>query len=363
MKIALITDTHWGARGNSQTFLKYFEKFYGEFFFPLLKERGITKVIHLGDIFENRTSINYSVLNKFRECFLNPCIEAGIELHAIIGNHDTLYKNTNSVNSMEQLFGFFHNTLNSSKVFFYSDPAEIVIDGVSLAISPWINNENYGDSMKFLADTKAQLLFGHFEFNGFEMQRGMYNEHGMNTSGFSRFDMVFSGHFHHKSSRDNIHYLGAPYEMTWHDYDDPRGVHILDLSTRKLEYIENPLHMFFKFFYDDTLQTKTELESYEFSEYSNAYVKVVVSNKTNPYLFDLTLDRIYKANPANVSIVDDNKRIDQVSDELTINQVDDAPTTISKYVKATASSSVDEKELIKYLTDKYHEAVQLETNE
>ena len=49
MKVAIITDTHYGARKNSKLFHDYFEKFYNEIFFPKLEEEGITTVIHMGD--------------------------------------------------------------------------------------------------------------------------------------------------------------------------------------------------------------------------------------------------------------------------------------------------------------------------
>ena len=58
MKIALITDTHFGARNDSLLFLDFFRKFYENIFFPTLKERGIKEIIHLGDVVDRRKFIN-----------------------------------------------------------------------------------------------------------------------------------------------------------------------------------------------------------------------------------------------------------------------------------------------------------------
>ena len=38
MKVALVTDTHFGARSDNLAFDAYFEKFYTECFFPYLEK-------------------------------------------------------------------------------------------------------------------------------------------------------------------------------------------------------------------------------------------------------------------------------------------------------------------------------------
>ena len=58
MKIALITDTHWGARNDNVIFSNYFRKFYDNIFFPLLEERNIKTLLHLGDVVDRRKYIN-----------------------------------------------------------------------------------------------------------------------------------------------------------------------------------------------------------------------------------------------------------------------------------------------------------------
>ena len=176
---------------------------------------------------------------------------------------------------------------------------------------------------------------------------------------FEKFDVVCSGHYHHKSSQGNIHYLGNPYELTWADYNDPRGFHIFDTDTRELEYIRNPYKMFFKVWYDDRDKNIEDFNKMDFSNYTDTYVKVIVQHKTNPYWFDIMLDNLYKVNPANVSIVDDNKHMDQETEEEIFNEAEDTLTTLNKFVDGM-DTNIDRVKLQKLFAELYTEAQHLE---
>ena len=252
MKIALITDTHWGARGDSLTFLNYFKKFYDNIFFPYLEEHNIKTCIHLGDVVDRRKFINFKILNDLRENFIDRLWKMGVDTHIIIGNHDTFHKNTNSLNSIEEIFTTYDG---QTEPWIYSSPKEVDFDGLGIVMMPWINEDNYGDAMKMIQNTSCQILMGHLEVKGFEQHTGSWNQEGLEARIFEKFDMVMSGHFHHKSDDGTVYYLGNPYEITWSDYKDTRGFHIFDTETRELEHIQNPYRMFHKVFYDDSEET------------------------------------------------------------------------------------------------------------
>ena len=238
MKIAIITDTHFGARNDNHNFNDYFYKFYENVFFPTLKERGITTCVHMGDVVDRRKYISYRIAHDFRKRFIGKFQELGIDFHIVIGNHDTYYKNTNKVNSMEELVG-------TDRFKIYVEPEVVEFDDVPILLVPWINDNNYDESMKALAKSKADILMGHLEVNGFMMNVDtVVSTDGWDKKLFKRFDVVFSGHFHHKSDDGQIFYLGAPYEIYWNDFNDPRGFHIFDTATRELERIVNPYTIF-----------------------------------------------------------------------------------------------------------------------
>ena len=355
MRIALITDTHWGARGDSQAFADFFNKFYYDFFFPYLKENNITQIIHLGDIVDRRKYINYLTAKNLRK-FVGHCDASGIKLDVLIGNHDTSFKNTNEVNSMNELFEH-----SSYDVSYYSSPTTKEFDGLKIALLPWVCSGNYDESMKFVNETDAQILFGHLEIQGFEMYRGSFNDHGFDAKQFDKFDMVLSGHFHHKSSRGNIHYLGAPYEMTWSDYNDPRGFHIFDTDTRELEFIQNPYRMFYKLNYKDDLEHFSEnYRTFDYSVYEGCYVKVVVLCKINPFLFDVVIDNLYKAGAADISVVEDFTDIETNAEEEQVDRAEDTMTILSKYID-NLTLNVESDKLKQVMQELYVEALSTDT--
>lgn len=366
MKIALITDQHFGVRNDSIQFHNYYEKFYSEVFFPTLEERGIKDIIELGDIFDRRKYVNFDSLKRCNDYFFGPIYGKGINLHCIVGNHDTYFKNTNAVNAPDLLLGWMKdkppcaknsNILNTSEMFVHAHPSnDFDFDGCKIMFMPWINSSNYDCAMDTIKNSNADVCMGHLELRGFEMYKGAAIDAGISHSLFKKFDMVMSGHFHHKSSRDNVHYLGSPYEMTWSDYNDDRGFHIFDTETRELEYIKNPYSMFHKVFYDDTVNdTDYILNTTDYSYLKDTYVKVVVKNKESPYVFDVFIDRLNAANPAHLQVVEDNLHLDLDSSDQIIDEAEDTITTINKYIENLGLSNP--KPMNDLFYDLYHDAL------
>ena len=245
MKIALITDTHFGARNDSLPFNDYFYKFWEEIFFPLIDKKGIDTIIHLGDTMDRRKFVSYKIAKDFREQFCETFVTNDINLHMIVGNHDTYFKNTNEVNSLDELIGGRYENIK-----IYSE-AETVEFDIPIFFLPWINSTNYKSTLEKMQKTKATVAMGHLEIKGFEMHHGFPSETGMDKSEFNRFDMVMSGHFHKKSDDGHIFYLGTPYQIYWNDDKCPKGFHIFDTETRELERIVNPYTIFKKVYYDE----------------------------------------------------------------------------------------------------------------
>lgn len=349
MKICVITDTHYGVRGDSNTFFQYFNKFYDKVFFPYIEKHGIKTVYHLGDLVDRRKYINYQTLNNMKSGFLDRLV--GKEVHILTGNHDLFHKNTNYINSLSELvapYGFH----------IYTRPTEVN----NHLFLPWINQENMQESINAIQNTRCHVAFGHLEIKGFEMMRGNVSEQGLDKNLFSKFDLVASGHFHQKSSKGNIHYLGAPYEMMWSDYAETRGFHIYDTNTSKLTYIKNPNRIFHKIEYDDSSCSMEDLTERDFSVYSGTYVKIIVRKKNNPYWFDLFFDALEAVNPADIRIIEGDQFLDNTQILNFDPKVSDTLTILTDYTKMLGLDKKQHNDLDKLLKKIYDQALTLRDN-
>ena len=351
MKVALITDTHFGARNDSQIFADFMREFYTETFFPFLKENNIKECIHLGDVFDRRKYINYKSLYDSKDYFFNPLAENDIQVLMIAGNHDTFYKTTNEVNSVSLLLNEYSNIKT------FDSPIEMTGQNGSFLLLPWICKENYDEAMEAIKTTTSSIMFGHLEIDGFEAHAGYFHDGGLDKSIFNKFDMAFSGHFHHKSDNGTIFYLGNPYELTWQDYKDVKGFHIFGTDTRELQFIENPNRMFFKYMYNDNKLDATTINELDFNYLQNKYLKVIVQEKNNPYLFDMVMDKIYKAGPFDITVVENF--IDVAGDEEIVDEAQDTVTILSNYIEQL-NTNVNKKNLDGLIKTLYNEALTVE---
>jgi DNA repair exonuclease SbcCD nuclease subunit len=356
MKLCILGDTHFGARGDSLDFHKYFQKFYDEVFFSYLIENDIKVVFQMGDLFDRRKFINFNSLYLSRKYFFEKCERLGIQLHTLIGNHDVAYKNTLEVNSPSLLLNEYNN------IEIYEEFDTVEFDGVSIDVVPWICDDNVDDIFNRMKDSKAQICFGHFEIAGFEMDRGNICESGIDKQSLSKYDVVLTGHFHHKSTDGNITYVGTPYEMTWADWNDPKGFHIFDTETREMNFVKNSFSMFHKITYDDGKTTFEDWKEYDFSKLKECYVKVVVLNKQNPFLFDHVIDNLYKAGVSDLSIVEDFTDVNVDLDQDIINQAEDTITILSKYID-NLTLDVEPEKLKTLVRELYVEALNTEVAE
>jgi DNA repair exonuclease SbcCD nuclease subunit len=350
MKIAIITDMHLGTRGDSQIFLDHQEKFFANTFFPYLDENDIKIVLDLGDTFDRRKYINYLTLKRSKEFFFDQLDKRNIEYHAVVGNHSVYFTNTNEVNSMNLLLKEYKNFH-----IYEQEPAELTFGSTRVMMVPWITKNNAHTCLDAITSSNAHVLMGHFEIKGFEMLKGSICDHGMEKDVFSKFEAVYSGHFHHPSEYGNIMYLGAPYEMTWSDHAGKRGFHIFDTETRNIERIENLHRIFHKIEYDDSDLTIEDITNIDSCVLKDTYIKVIVKNRTNSYLYDLFLNRLVDSGAADVKSIEDSLNLESAGFEEILDETKDTKEILHDYIDSI-ETSIDKKYVKRIIDDLYLEA-------
>ncbi len=345
MKIAIITDTHYGARKGSQLFHDYFEKFYKDVFFPVLYGEEIDTVIHMGDAFDSRRGIEFKSLGWAKRVVFNPLREMGITMHLMVGNHDAYYKNTNDINSIDLLLSEYANIIT------YSSVTDVKLGNLKTTFVPWITEDNAQQTFEALRKTKSEVVMGHLELNGFMATRGHMMENGMSEAPFERFKRVYSGHYHMRSNKDNIHYLGNPYEMFWNDVGQDRGFHIFDTETLKHTPVNNPYRMFYVIHYEDT-----PYQTFDTREYENKIVKVIVRQKSDSSKFEKFIDKLMSSGVADLKIVE-NFQFNE-SEDFEIEESENTLSILDRYIEES-ETELDKSRIQSMIRTVYQESCEL----
>jgi len=348
MKVAIITDQHFGARKNSKLFHDYFLKFYDDIFFPYLEEHGISVVVDMGDTFDSRKGIDFSALSWAKDNYYDRLERMGISVHTIVGNHTAYYKNTNNVNAVDLLLREY------DKVAVYSEPTEVKLDNLKVLFIPWINQENEAKTLKLIEKTNCKCAMGHLELQGFRVNRQIVMEHGMECSIFDKFSNVFSGHYHTRSTNGKVHYLGNPYEIYWTDVGDKRGFTIFDTETQEFFPVNNPHRIFYNIYYEDT-----DYQTFDAREYANKIVKVVVRKKSDTKKFEKFIDKLYAIGVAELKVTENfefggwyqQEDFDPLESEDTL-------SILNRYIEE-AEISLDKSMIQKIMQEIYQEACEL----
>lgn len=350
----MINDTHFGIRNDNKNFHEYFKRFYEDVFFPFIDDNGIDRVIHLGDLVDRRKYIQFMTSNLLHEIFMKPLFDRNVKLDIMCGNHDTQYRHTNEFNAIKTLYGH-------SKYDFrlFENPKTVDIDGTDVMIIPWLCQDNMEKFYEEVSSTKAQVAMGHLDLMGFEENKGHISDHGMDKDVFKKFDVVLSGHFHHKSSVGNIHYLGSPCQFSWSDYSDQKGFHTFDTETRELEFIKNPYEIFKKFHYDDSRKDAESMLDFDEDSFYGTYVKVIIRSKTKNALFDSLMNKLEASGVADMQVVEDHLNLDVISEDDLVDEAQDTLTILKKYIRQM-EIGVDKTKVENFARELYEEALTIE---
>ncbi|HUU86619.1 MAG TPA: metallophosphoesterase [Candidatus Glassbacteria bacterium] len=228
-KIAIVGDLHFGKHGNDEKYLNFQSKWFVEELIPTIEKERCSSLIFMGDVFDNRNSMNILVMNAVRTLFSK--LVKKYKVFIIVGNHDTYYRDTNDVNSV--------SFLEDIGVKVFKDITELTIENRKFLFIPWVIPDNVSKLEILLAHNNYDCVCGHLEINGFKKNHGLIHDSGLSPSLFSNCEKVYSGHFHLRDIQGKINYIGTPCELDWGDYGEDKGFVLLDLETMNEQYVES----------------------------------------------------------------------------------------------------------------------------
>lgn len=232
MKVCIVTDLHFGYGNNSEEINDGIQRFFVEQFIPYCKKNKIKRVVILGDIFENRTTLNVRTMYIAKNV-LTAISEAVDGIDMVIGNHDLYYKNSSEIDS-SILFD------NIPGIMIHRDSS---ITNMGIFYTPWIVDGTEEVRLDQMRNAGRLICAGHFDIKGFSMSQTNISTHGFDVDVFENFDLVISGHYHTRSTRKigntTFVYIGSPYQLNRGDCGEDRGFMVLDTDTCEFEFVDN----------------------------------------------------------------------------------------------------------------------------
>lgn len=348
MKVAILGDLHIGAKSSNEIMMRHQARFF-DFFLSELKRRKIQTVIQLGDIWDNRRQVNFRALQFAQERLFEPLNDNGIELHTLIGNHDIFYRESLDISGSDLLLRPY------KRIHVYSRPGTLRFGKSAFDMIPWMCTDNEDECLEYISNSNSDFCCGHFEINNFEVMKGVPYENGIDETRFGRFKQVFSGHFHLRSHRGNITYVGTPYELNWGDYGSPKGFIVLDAETKKWEYVENPITVYKKVVYDERNGFITDISKMDLED---CYVKLIIKSKKEEFIYNNFVNKLFKTRPADIKFIEtnfmnlDESANNQNSDNVEVKSVIDL---IGDYIDGIDYEK--KPELKRFFVELYNEAV------
>lgn len=218
-----ISDTHFGVRSNSNEWMEIQKSYFYDFFIPLIKknyQKG-DAIIHTGDVFDSRQSLNLKVMNMAMDIFQE--ISKIMPVFIICGNHDIYHKKTNDINSVK-IFNWLDN------VYVYEKPTILKINNnkTDCLLMPWC--DTHEQEQEIIDNNPADYLFCHTDMQGLKFNPYVKIDEGLEVNSYRSFKMVYSGHIHYAQRNKNIRMVGSPYQMTRSDIGNQKHVWYINFT-------------------------------------------------------------------------------------------------------------------------------------
>ena len=240
----IFTDTHFGWKNNSMTWLNSQLNFIYKQFIPKLIElskHDSVRVIHCGDVFESRSTISTYVATKVVQAFKD-IRKSCDEFIIVCGNHDFYSPNSDMVNTVK----LFISNLDISIV-----DQEIMRQGENIYI-PWFKWVE-----KDFDNITEKYVFTHADIVGESIPDCLIGK------------TIISGHIHTPTNKPGRYNLGSCYSLTFADSNSKRGFYIINKG--KISFIPNTVSINFYRLYNDEI-IKCDYTKFNKEDYIELYL-------------------------------------------------------------------------------------------
>jgi len=341
----MISDTHLGVRSNSREWMDIIEDYFKNSFIPLLKKeaRPGDILIHCGDVFDSRQSINLYVMNKGLEIFEE--INNIMPIYMIIGNHDIFMKYSNDINSLKM---FKH----MPDMHIFEKPTLAQLGPKKALFMPWV--DSHEEFMEIASKHTGDIMFCHTDIRGMSFNKFVKIEEGADGDKFSNFQRVYSGHIHYAQKYKNVRMLGCPYEITRSDSGNTKNVWLLDLETDEEQSFENTISPKFAKFKLEWLLEQPIGKVQEM--FKNNFVDILVTPQWSlKFPFSSFTERVSGYRKINPIITEGEEVMTEDGEIIESYEEINLVTLIEKHIDGLPYSDVVKENLKRVSTKFYHE--------
>ena len=244
----MFTDTHFGVKNNSITWLNSQLDFINNQLMPYLRkltmeENEEVRLVHLGDVFDSRSTISTLVATKVRETFKQ--LRRLVDDFIIIGgNHDYYSPNSDEIDTINLVL---HDLdIKLATTWQWQIGEDLFIPWYS-----WISHiEGRWDLQSFCVNNNIKRVYTHAD-----IVREPTKLNGVD---------VYSGHTHIPYIKKSIRNLGSCFALDFGDANTPRGFYVL--RNDELLFIENKYSIKFHRLYNEDIFGDKEIGSNDYIE-------------------------------------------------------------------------------------------------
>lgn len=274
-KLFLIADIHLGVRNNSLEWIDNIKNYFYNFLTPTLKNNISTNdnpcLIVLGDVFDNRQTMDINVMNIAFDLFID--ISKILNIIILTGNHDIYKKINNDINSLR-----FLKTINNITVI--EKPTILRLNNdlmkkpLNIGIIPWLGYHKVESS--YISENDIDYAMMHTDITGLTFDNGRVIYSGVTTNLF-KGKKIFSGHIHKRQESKRIIYVGSPYQLRRSDIGNDKGIYEFDVINETLKFHKNDYSpKFLRIKLEDILDYNLDKVQ---NIFNNNYIYIIISNK------------------------------------------------------------------------------------